>query len=180
MAEYCGLENEYNDLTSLLHLKTNTNDFRISDLQVIYRKVFNDRSDVVLQNATKLIIHCLIECCDAMVAEASDVAQLEDKIILSIAIRLEAEKYMIRMINDDVFVQAIETSQTKELFERFVSDFGDTESESIVLLDQVNLMTPENIHLNSFMYEPILDLSAQHLYQLYQQIKQLNVTDAES
>lgn len=180
LAEYCGLENEYNNLTSLLHLKTNTNDFRISDLQVIYRKVFNDRSDVVLQNATKLVIHSLIECCDAMVAEASDVAQLEDKIILSIAIRLEAERYMIRMINDDVFVQAIETSQTKELFERFVSDFGDTESESIVLLDQVNLMTPENIHLNSFMYEPILDLSAQHLYQLYQQIKQLNVTDAES
>ncbi len=180
LAEYCGLENEYNDLTSLLHLKTNTNDFRISDLQVIYRKVFNDRSDVVLQNATKLIIHSLIECCDAMVAEASDVAQLEDKIILSIAIRLEAERYMIRMINDDVFVQAIETSQTKELFERFVSDFGDTEPESIVLLDQVNLMTPENIHLNSFMYEPILDLSAQHLYQLYQQIKHLNVTEAES
>ncbi|GLX87001.1 hypothetical protein tloyanaT_32540 [Thalassotalea loyana] len=180
LAEYCGLENEYHDLTSLLHLKANTNDFRISDLQVIYRKVFNDRSDVVLQNATKLIIHSLIECCDAMVAEANDVAQLEDKIILSIAIRLEAERYMIRMINDDVFVQAIETSQTKELFERFVSDFGDTESESIVLLDQVNLMTPENIHLNSFMYEPILDLSAQHLYQLYQQIKQLNVTDAES
>lgn len=180
LAEYCGLENEYNDLTSLLHLKTDTNDFRISDLQVIYRKVFNDRNDVVLQNATKLIIHSLIECCDAMVAEANDVAQLEDKIILSIAIRLEAERYMIRMINDDVFVQAIETSQTKELFERFVSDFGDTESESIVLLDQVNLMTPENIHLNSFMYEPILDLSAQHLYQLYQQIKQLNVTDAES
>lgn len=180
LAEYCGLENEYNDLTSLLHLKTNTNDFRISDLQVIYRKVFNDRSDVVLQNATKLIIHSLIECCDAMVAEANDVAQLEDKIILSIAIRLEAERYMIRMINDDVFVQAIETSQTKELFERFVSDFGDTESESIVLLDQVNLMTPENIHLNSFMYEPILDLSAQHLYQLYQQIKLLNVSGAES
>jgi hypothetical protein len=32
-------------------------------------------------------------------------------------------------------------------------------------------MTPENIHLNSFMYEPILDMSAQHLYQLYTKVE---------
>jgi len=35
-------------------------------------------------------------------------------------------------------------------------------------------MTPENIHLNSFMYEPILDMSAQHLYQLYTKVEALN------
>jgi len=27
----------------------------------------------------------------------------------------------------------------------------------------VVLMTPENIHLNSFMYEPIIDMSDEHL-----------------
>ncbi|WP_346890365.1 hypothetical protein [Clostridium sp. UBA1056] len=31
------------------------------------------------------------------------------------------------------------------------------------ILEQVNLMTPENIHINSFMYEPILDLSDSYL-----------------
>ena len=34
-------------------------------------------------------------------------------------------------------------------------------------MDRVNLMTPENIHLNSFMYEPILDMSGEHLCRLY-------------
>jgi len=34
-------------------------------------------------------------------------------------------------------------------------------------MDRVNLMTPENIHLNSFMYEPILDMSAEHLARLH-------------
>jgi len=34
-------------------------------------------------------------------------------------------------------------------------------------------MTPENIHLNSFMYEPILDLSAQHLKKLYNKVCKL-------
>ena len=34
-------------------------------------------------------------------------------------------------------------------------------------------MTPENIHLNSFMYEPILDISEFHLKHLYKEIQQL-------
>jgi hypothetical protein len=37
-------------------------------------------------------------------------------------------------------------------------------------LKQVNLMTPENIHLNSFMYEPLLDISNQHLKRLYNRV----------
>ena len=32
---------------------------------------------------------------------------------------------------------------------------------------KVLLITPENIHLNSFMYEPILDMSDEHLRCLY-------------
>ena len=35
-------------------------------------------------------------------------------------------------------------------------------------------MTPENIHINSFMYEPILDISNQHLKQLYKKISNFN------
>lgn len=48
-----------------------------------------------------------------------------------------------------------------------------TQLANIKLLDQVNLITPENIHLNSFMYEPILDMSNHHLKQLYTNINQL-------
>ena len=46
-----------------------------------------------------------------------------------------------------------------------------TEQENIKLLERVNLMTPENIHLNSFMYEPILDMSDEHLKNLYSEVK---------
>gem|GEM_PF-5472655 len=31
-------------------------------------------------------------------------------------------------------------------------------------------MTPENIYLNSFMYEPILDMSAVNSYRLYNNV----------
>ena len=49
---------------------------------------------------------------------------------------------------------------------RFKMLFSD-ELEIIKTIQQVILMTPENIHLNSFMYEPILDMSDEHLKKLY-------------
>jgi hypothetical protein len=34
-------------------------------------------------------------------------------------------------------------------------------------------MTPENIHVNSFMFEPLIDLSVVHLKKLYTDVKNL-------
>ena len=82
---------------------------------------------------------------------------------------------MINSINDQAFFDDIESNQTRELFDKYFELFPEEET-TIGLLDQVNLMTPENIHLNSFMYEPILDMSAHRLYQLYEDIKQLSNT----
>ena len=47
------------------------------------------------------------------------------------------------------------------------------EIEAIAILDQVTLMTPENIHVNSFMYEPIIDMSDDSLKKLYRRVKGL-------
>ena len=41
------------------------------------------------------------------------------------------------------------------------------------LFDQVVLMTPENIHLNAFMYEPIIDTSVYHLMDFYEELQKL-------
>ena len=38
-------------------------------------------------------------------------------------------------------------------------------------MEEVNIMTPENIHLNSFMYEPILDMDISELLNLYQKVQ---------
>ncbi len=42
--------------------------------------------------------------------------------------------------------------------------------ESIKILRKVVLMTPENIHLNAFMYEPIVDMSDDLLQALYSEV----------
>ena len=58
------------------------------------------------------------------------------------------------------------SNQTKKLLRKFEEVFP-AETAAIKTLKTVVLMTPENIHLNAFMYEPILDMSDDHLRKLY-------------
>jgi hypothetical protein len=69
-------------------------------------------------------------------------------------------------------VAGIGGNQTKVLFRKFEQLFP-KEGEAIRALKTVLLMTPENIHLNAFMYEPILDMSDEHLKRLYNAILDL-------
>lgn len=79
---------------------------------------------------------------------------------------------MIRAINNPIFVDAIKENQTVKLLQEY-KKLGVGRAEDVLVLEQVNLMTPENIHLNSFMYEPILDLGIAHLKTLYSEVKSL-------
>ncbi|AZG37014.1 ATP-binding protein [Shewanella psychromarinicola] len=173
LAEYCGNQGCYEKLTALLHLKPETSDIKVIDLQSIYQNIFADKSAVELQNPNQTVYDLLLQESQLIVDTENDSAELEHKIIIAIAIRLLAENYMIIKINNEEFVGSIETNQTAELFNKFVKDHVD-EIESIQLLEQVNIITPENIHLNSFMYEPILDMSANQLIKLYNGIKSIN------
>ena len=46
--------------------------------------------------------------------------------------------------------------------------------EQKAVIDEVNLMTAEGIHVNSFMYEPIIDVSDWALKDLYVRVLGLN------
>lgn len=77
---------------------------------------------------------------------------------------------MIERIADPSFVSSISADQTGNLFNRYKKTFS-KDTDKIAVLERVNLMTPENIHLNSFMYEPILDIADEHLRKLYEDVK---------
>ena len=172
LTEYCGLPNEYSKLTSLLHMKNDTREIKVRDIESIYKLVLKDKQNLVLLTPERQVIDLIFEITEEILIEPDSTAELESKIILSIAIRLKAEEFMINKIQDQAFVNAIETNQTIKLLKRFRQKFPD-DKPNIDLMEQVNLMTPENIHLNSFMYEPILDMSPEHLKELYKKIKQI-------
>ncbi|MBU2055244.1 MAG: phage infection protein [Proteobacteria bacterium] len=157
-------------LTSLLHWKNDSAAITQTDLDTIYNAVFDTTGtstdgkrpviDIIHQEASK----CL---------DAGDGINFENKIVLSIAIRIAAEQIMVKKINDAKFVAGIDSNQTPKLLEKFKELFrGDV--GTIDTIQQVILMTPENIHLNSFMYEPILDMSDEHLRKLYERVLALN------
>ena len=169
LAQYSFKTDEFNQLTSLLHIKPNINQITLQELQEIYKSIIN-KPDLTIADPKKTVIQLTYELGDAIETESHQEAELESKIILSIAIRLKAEEFMINKINNQAFVGGITINQTSELLTKFKLDFP-TEDQAIELLEQVSLMTPENIHLNSFMYEPILDMSPERLIALYTEIK---------
>ncbi len=166
LAEYSGDRPSFLTLTSLLHMKTDTAGITVGELEILIKKILQDQANLLLSSPAQSVKDLINHVAAEIIAEAAETHALEDKIVLSIAIRLKAEEVMIAKINDHAFWTGIKRNQTTELIRRFKKDFPN-ERDAIYLFDQVNLMTPENIHLNSFMYEPILDMSAQHLKKLY-------------
>lgn len=161
-------DEDYKTLTYVLHWRSENQTILISHLKDIFLRIFpgiNFNSEITQTEKVVDIIFNEAENC--LVADEG--INLENKLILSIAIRLYAEKYMWSKVSN----QEIINGSTGKLFSRFKKEFEGALDNEIKLLDEVNLITPENIHLNSFMFEPILDLSDVHLKELYNKLKVL-------
>jgi len=151
-------------LTSLLHWKADSASITEADLNAIYNELCGPQAGASANGTRSVIdiIHGEAHSCTT----AGPGINFENKIVLAIAIRIGAEQFMVRKINDAAFVAAIKSHQTEMLLTKFKGLFsGDI--KALEVLGRVVLMTPENIHLNSFMYEPIVDMSDEHLRKLY-------------
>jgi hypothetical protein len=165
-----GVENAaYALLTDLLHWRPESEGITHRQLDEAYGSVFAgagswpDPDMPVLET-----MGVEAEACKA----APEVANLENKIVLAMAIRLLAEKHMVSAIPEAAVLSAMGANKTAKLLQKY-KGLRDVKPESIQVLDKVALMTPENIHLNSFMYEPILDMSDDHLRQLHNEVAAL-------
>lgn len=157
-------------LTSLLHWKRESAGITHDDLDAIYNKLFSAAGAYTGDAGMSVVDLIMQEAVACLTASAG--INFENKIVLAIAIRLAAERFMVQKIADDDFVAAIDRNQTHALVKRFQKDFGG-DAHTIRTLRNVELMTPENIHLNAFMYEPIMDMSDDHLRKLYEAVAAL-------
>jgi energy-coupling factor transporter ATP-binding protein EcfA2 len=153
-------------LTSLLHWKSDSASITQGSLDEIYNSVFSttgtsaDKTSAMVDIIKYEAYECL---------KIEDGTNFENKIVLSIAIRIAAEKFMVEKICDANFVDCIYSNQTPTLLQKF-KELPGGDLQQIETIQRVILMTPENIHLNSFMYEPILDMSDDHLRKLYKDV----------
>ena len=118
---------------------------------------------------TEKVFNFIVQTADECLNQ-QDGVNLEHKIVLSIATRMLAEKFIIKKIRTDDPEYNPEQKQMGHLLQDFKDKFNNL-TEDIQLLKRVNLITPANIHLNAFMYEPILDMGYGELKGLYQEVK---------
>ena len=92
------------------------------------------------------------------------------------ASRLIAEEHMIRKLselpNGETILEKIKNNNNQSgrlvsAYHKYIND------ENAAMMDIIAMITPENIHINSFMFEPILDMSMRQLYEVYHRIKNI-------
>jgi hypothetical protein len=164
---------EYRTLTSLLHFKEYTKSILSANLKKIYGENWGADESKFTQKDETPVIDIVLGQAERIYSKECNQIKIENKIVMSIAIRLLAEQYMESRIADKELIRSIERNQTREL--RNLVQFGDTEDENKrkEVIEKVLIITSENIHLNSFMYEPIVDISLSELEELYRDVKAL-------
>ncbi len=165
---------DYLKLTSLLHWKSDTDQISTGNYFEIYNRLFgSNHDDTSTQPVKDLLLTKAKEICDRTVHNGLN---LEDKVLLSIAIRLQAEIFLtnqLRVLKGDAAYWCPSTNQFGALIKEY-SALAPTAPE-MRILEKVSVTVSSNIHLNSFMYEPILDLTIEHLIDLYNKVEGLNV-----
>ena len=172
-----GNEDEgYLTLTDILHYKKKTRQITLSQIQDIFNKYWCKKEPVTFAKGRENV-----RVYDVLMQESEKITnieklEIENKLILSMAIRLMSELYMQNKIvglpngNDilkKIFKEKNQSAQLIKAYKKYIND------DAINTLEIVAMITPENIHLNSFMFEPILDMSLKHLYKIYNDVKAL-------
>lgn len=174
-----GDDNEdYLTLTSVLHYKENTREITLNQIQDIFNKYWckKEPTTFAVGRESELVYDILMQESEKI----TDIEKLEieNKLILSMAIRLIGESYMQNKIASDlsnghdilkdIFSKKNQSAWLIKAYKKYIND------GAMNTLEIVAMITPENIHLNSFMFEPILDMSLKHLYKIYNDVKALS------
>lgn len=123
--------------------------------------------------ANKKVYQSLFDVCD-VITESSRTTKaqkklLQDKLVISIGIRILFEKKVISKYSlSKVFLSSIKVNQTRAIVKK-LENIMDPLDQTIA--NKVMVYTPEFIHINTFMIEPIIDLSIENLVSLYTEVR---------
>lgn len=150
-------------LDNCLHYKTKTKQLTISDIIDEYFQ-----KEKIKINGNRKYIDVLYECADKF--DINNRFDIVTKTIISIACRILLES---KIINDNYsLIKEFDNYQLIKIKEKY----GNSLSEEINnLIDIVQITTPEFIHGNVFMYEPLVDIDGQNLLSLYDRIKKIDI-----
>lgn len=169
-------DDNYSSLTSLLHIKDKTKTITLKDLENIFNEEIKIGENYSFSQGREnsLVYDLIISLARSEAQATKESIELDGKIIISMAIRLLAEEFMIdKLLKKSIDFSGISKNQTGKLLQLYKSSCPN-EVENIKTMNKVVLMSSENIHINSFMFEPLIDISIKSLIQLFGQICIIN------
>ena len=171
LCEYSGKEVDYKELTCFIHLKTDpldTESLMISDLwNKVNPFLGNAPFNGLDENYYIALCRIAFQCAN----DTNDEVLLDNKLVMSLAIRLCAEKFLKQVLTENGQNFQDATSNQTRVWSKRAAQFLTPEQKATI--DEVNLITPENIHLNAFMFEPLIDISDWALKELYDKVMHL-------
>lgn len=161
---------DYKDLTKGLHIMTNV----LTVLDAKQKIAAQANVDLSPFDDAKDVHAAIIETAQEIADGDNDDFDLHKNITLAIGTRLLMEKYIITQISDQEYRNALAKGkdQTRELIKRYKNNSADPKkTENVKYFNKAAMVVDSSIHLNSFMYEPLIDMGTWELKEMYNKIK---------
>lgn len=161
----------YEFLTEILHYRPGSG-ARLTGNSYAKRieKLLDIRCASLLGNKNKL--YKIIYEQASKIASSSTIDQkIEEKIVLSMAMRIFGEKYMFYHLRKNGIIEkeySLDKTTFGKLFELFKKSINN--ERAIKALDLISIFTPVEIHVNGFAYEPLIDYSIVRLRNLFKEL----------
>lgn len=167
IAEYTkGKGEEYLTLTSLLHWRSDTPDIRIEDLRKTLASIL-PQMKTGRRDGSRPVYDVIMETAKSCAARQENT--LHGKLALSVAIRVRAERFMWNKLGPDPGLKG--DPDTHDLI--LECKRRGLPERDIETLDRIGISIPGIIHLNAFMYEPIVDIGSGYLQDLFRRVCEL-------
>lgn len=154
--------NDYALLSSVLHGREDGQDVTFDDMSGCFLKQIGCDA---LAGDNRKVRDVLAAKCEQIAATGGRL-ELQDKIVLSIGIRTLVERYILGSFAE----HGTETPEVNSLG-KLIGAFKDMLPGEYAVhadcIEQAALIVPENIHVNGFMYEPLVDIGSHSFVNLY-------------
>lgn len=177
LAKYTNKNNYNKYFINCLHMKKQTSNIK---MQNVYQKIckFFSFKETIIIYTHEFYLDALDNYCEKLILSISMVGLKEDlknKICLSLAVRLNLEKYIIAELqkhpeNKQISkrINQIEENQTINLMQLYKDYYKDKNS---TLFNTINIFTAETMHLNAFVFENLFDVDINILISLFKELK---------
>ena len=160
---------DYNSLTSMLHVNKDSDNQKVPKIGEMYKKILNKEMKTNGLPKEKKVREYIEEVIDKeIVGKDIKESDLYEKLCLSIGLRLLTEDFCIKKLGKN----PNDIKESKEIFTEFLESENVGFAEKREVVKRVSIETPGYIHNNAFMYEPLIDQSADELISLYKTLKE--------